>query len=145
MFLFLGNTVLHSYISLILISNAQWSHYWKIEWNRKKLSSWGGILQHLSNNGFGHKTQRIEKSAQKKRLLMVLSANHIFTSDVNMENPFRQKRCLFPSAEWLDNTVKNSDYIAFNDRKSNYRVQKDMEWSGCSLLCGIILAFAGRD
>lgn len=45
----------------------------------------------------------------------------------------------------LNDTVKNSDYIAFNDRKSNYRVQKDIELSGCSLLCGIILAFAGRD
>jgi hypothetical protein len=27
----------------------------------------------------------------------------------------------------LNDTVKNSDYIAFNDRKSNERVQKDVE------------------
>jgi len=36
---------------------------------KKKLSSWGGILQHLSNNDFGfYKTQRIQKSAQTKKL-----------------------------------------------------------------------------
>jgi len=34
-FLFFGNTVLHRYILLILIFDAQWSHYWKIEWNGK--------------------------------------------------------------------------------------------------------------
>jgi len=45
----------------------------------------------------------------------------------------------------LNDTVKNPDYIAFNDRKSNDRVQKDVEWRGCGLLCGIILAFARRD
>jgi len=32
-------------------------------------------------------------------LLTVLSANHIFTSDVYTESSFRQKRCLFLSAE----------------------------------------------
>ena len=74
---------------------------------REKLSSWGGILQHLSNNDFGfYRTQRIQKSAQTKkiRLLTVSSANQIFTSDVYTESPFRQKWCLLFSAELLDFT-----------------------------------------